>query len=91
LAGYAKTTMAELVSKARREFLTLWHEHETPRYANGKQLIRRDAAPIPCGSRAAYSRHLRRKERCEICKAASTEYMRVRRAALRASTAEEKP
>jgi len=34
---------------------------------------------LPCGTSAAYGRHRKRGENCELCKKAHTEYMRSRR------------
>jgi hypothetical protein len=46
----------------------------------------------PCGTRAAYRRHLRRYEQpCPACCAAAAEYVRKRRAALKAAQAPPPP
>lgn len=34
---------------------------------------------LPCGTSAAYQRHRKRKENCDICKRAHTEYVKSRR------------
>ena len=34
---------------------------------------------LPCGTSAAYQRHRKRKENCEICRKAHTEYVKSRR------------
>jgi hypothetical protein len=34
---------------------------------------------LPCGTSAAYQRHRKRKENCEVCRKAHTEYVKSRR------------
>ena len=45
----------------------------------GKGSGRRPKPPLPCGTQAAYQRHLNRKEKCEMCKKAHNEYIKSRR------------
>lgn len=70
------------VSQARRRWLALWHDWETPRPPRiVRPHYRYDETELkPCGTRAAYARHLRRGEHADdACSQAATEYERARR------------
>lgn len=66
---------------ARRRCLALWLEGETPR----RTLTRPDrrnhrGGRKPCGTVAAYLRHQRARERCEVCAPVGREYEVAKRA-----------
>jgi hypothetical protein len=81
--GATLRTFETYLTRARREFLALWHEHETP-----SKKWRFDSAPRPCAQRrpcgtpSAYHRHRAHKEpACRPCKSAWTQYLKDREAA----------
>lgn len=77
------------VRAARRNFLVLWHEMETPRLpARSTPVLRQETRRPPCGTRGGYEAHRYRKEQaCDPCLAASSSYSAGRRAARKVSAA----
>ncbi len=81
-SGLTYSYMAKLIGDARKRFLSLWHEHETPVNMHRKQYMRKDVAHAPCGTPGGYSRHRYFKEKaCDSCRAAVTAYAAERRRA----------
>lgn len=83
--GVTALTFETHLSQARRHFLRLWHEHETP-----SKKWRFDSGPRPhartrgCGTPSAYQRHRAyREDACQPCKTAWTQYLKDREVAKR--------
>lgn len=70
----------QLLNQSRKAFIALWHEHETPvRRREYMRRVRTADTIQPCGTVAAYNRHVRRREAtCEECRAAAAAYQRAR-------------
>lgn len=81
--GIKDASFRTYVSQARRRWLALWHDGETPR---PPRIVRPhyrydESGLLPCGTHGAYERHLRRREPVDDeCAAAAAEYERTRRA-----------
>lgn len=81
--GYATGSYSVYLAQARRAFLALWHDWETPRRITGYISRRNHQVTLqPCGTHAAWRRHKKNREPVdEACAAASREYDRIRKAA----------
>lgn len=64
LLGLATHTTSTMAAQARRRWLTLWHDRETPPRTLKRPLRRTRGLTqeSPCGTPGAYRRHLRRGE-----------------------------
>ena len=81
--GMPASSFSAYISAARRAWLALWHEGETPpRPRVVRPHSRYDGSDLmPCGTQGAAERHRRRKEPLdEACRVAAREYERARRA-----------
>lgn len=81
--GITRQSLGTGAARARRSFLALWHEGETPRHV--RWTSRRPNMPqrlpeAPCGTDAAYRRHLRRREvPDDVCRRAYLDHERDRK------------
>lgn len=80
-AGMSLSLLRVTLSNARRRFLALWLEGETPAKRREHYNRRPTSKPngvMPCGTYAAYTRHRTHKEvPCDPCKQAYREYRQM--------------
>lgn len=79
--GMSRSLLQVTLSNARRRFLALWLEGETPakrRYHYNRRPTSKPGGVKPCGTYPAYHRHRMHKEvPCEPCRQAYREYRQM--------------
>jgi hypothetical protein len=80
-AGMSRSLLTVTLSNARRRFIALWMEGETPtkrREHYNRRPTSKPGGVKPCGTYPAYHRHRMRKEvPCDPCKQAYREYRQM--------------
>lgn len=80
-AGMSRSLFTVTLSNARRRFLALWLEGETPakrREHYNRRPTSKPGGVMPCGTYAAYHRHrMHREVPCDPCKQAYREYRQM--------------
>lgn len=84
--GSSEKALNFQLRQARSRCAALWWEGETPRRVALRRLDRRHhrGSRKPCGTVAAYLRHQRAHERCEVCAPAGSDYERARKGRMQA-------